>query len=151
MDLRRIDLETTLPLRQKYLRPYLRISECRLPTDEHPLACHFGAYDNTQLLGVVSVAPAEISNQCQQQAWQLRMMATREDARLQGVGRHLVAAVIAHVQGQGATCLWCNARVRAQGFYQKQGFAVVGNVFNIEPIGPHVKMLLDIKEPLSFV
>ena len=36
--------------------------------------------------------------------------------------------------------LWCNARTPAVGFYQRMGWAVVSDVFEIPTAGPHVRM-----------
>ena len=35
---------------------------------------------------------------------------------------------------------WCNARLVAVGFYEKLGLSVYGDIFEIEPIGPHKLM-----------
>jgi hypothetical protein len=41
-----------------------------------------------------------------------------------------------------AGLLWCNARrtIPAAGFYQKQGWTIVSDIFEIPTAGPHVKM-----------
>jgi hypothetical protein len=36
--------------------------------------------------------------------------------------------------------VWCTARVRARGFYERAGFVAVGGVLEIPRIGPHVLM-----------
>jgi predicted GNAT family N-acyltransferase len=37
--------------------------------------------------------------------------------------------------------IWCNARVSAMGFYRKAGWTVESEEFEIEGVGPHVRML----------
>jgi hypothetical protein len=38
--------------------------------------------------------------------------------------------------------VWCNARTPARGFYERAGFAVEGEEFELPEIGPHVLMTL---------
>jgi hypothetical protein len=67
-------------------------------------------------------------------------MATVASSRREGVGRDLVAAVVAHVVARGGTRLWCHARLAAVPFYQVMEFATVGEQW-VEPVvGPHVVM-----------
>jgi len=130
-----------MPLRQKVLRPFLQTEQCRFPSDEHPKVTHFGAFENDAVVGIVSVAPAPYAPLANLDTWQLRLMATETHVRHQGIGAKLVKATIRHVRIQGGQCLWCNVRVSAQGFYLKQGFNIDSEPFNIELIGPHVKMI----------
>ena len=36
--------------------------------------------------------------------------------------------------------LWCNARLHAVGFYERQGWKVEGDEFDVPDIGPHFVM-----------
>lgn len=72
--------------------------------------------------------------------WRLRGMATEPDVRGAGFGTALLAACMEHVAASGGGELWCNARVPAVGFYQRAGFEVVSEAFDIAGIGPHVVM-----------
>jgi predicted GNAT family N-acyltransferase len=38
--------------------------------------------------------------------------------------------------------VWCNARTPARGFYERAGFAAVGEEFALPDIGPHFLMVL---------
>jgi len=74
-------------------------------------------------------------------AWQLRGMAVDEAHQGRGLGRDLLKRAAAAAAAEGkAGCLWCNARTPAAGFYQKQGWTVLSEVFEIPTAGPHVKM-----------
>jgi predicted GNAT family N-acyltransferase len=63
-----------------------------------------------------------------------------------GCGRALLAACVAHVQGQYGALLWCNARVEAAEFYARHGFHQVGDVFEIPTVGPHFRMFISLSQ-----
>lgn len=67
-------------------------------------------------------------------------MATSESVRGLGIGRKLLEQGINECRKKGGDLLWCNARTSAAGFYRKLNFAIQGEVFNIENIGPHYVM-----------
>lgn len=92
-------------------------------------------------MGICSIAPEAFPLQPWLNGWRLRMMAVDECLRGTGVGTQLLQMAEQHAQLASADCLWCNARMSAQGFYQKQNYAVVGEAFDIENIGPHYPMI----------
>jgi predicted GNAT family N-acyltransferase len=73
---------------------------------------------------------------------QLRGMAVEERLRGAGVGRRLLAKVDEHVRQlpPPTPLLWCNARVAAIPFYERCGWTIISEVFEVPGIGPHVKM-----------
>lgn len=76
-----------------------------------------------------------------EQAYQLRGMATREDVRGEGIGAALLAASERFIlDDKPVRQLWCSARVSAVGFYQKIGWSVVSDVYDVPNVGPHRKM-----------
>lgn len=72
--------------------------------------------------------------------WRVRGMATLPAFRGRGIGAALLAGCEQHVRGQGGARVWCNARVPALGFYERAGWLVESDVFEVEDIGPHVVM-----------
>lgn len=72
--------------------------------------------------------------------WRLRSMATRPDLRSGGLGAAVLAAVVAHVAEHGGGVLWCNARLPAVAFYERAGFATIGESWITDKIGPHIVM-----------
>ena len=81
-------------------------------------------------------------------AWQLRGMAVDGPHQRRGLGRELMMRAEEAVAAEGnAGWLWCNARTPAAAFYQKQGWAIVSEVFEIPTAGPHVKMSKKLKRP----
>jgi len=71
-------------------------------------------------------------------AWQVRGMATRGDLVRRGIGRALLAYTVAALDVEdGPRLLWCTARVEALGFWQREGWTVASDVFDIPDVGPH--------------
>jgi GNAT superfamily N-acetyltransferase len=74
-------------------------------------------------------------------AFQLRGMATEPDSRGLGLGTQLLEWATQHIaRSQYVWHYWCNARKPAIGFYQKLGWNVDSDEFDIPTAGPHVKM-----------
>jgi GNAT superfamily N-acetyltransferase len=69
-------------------------------------------------------------------------MATDPRHRGQGVGAQILAQLIEHARGQGATRVWCNARTPALSLYARAGFTPESEEFEIPGIGPHFVMAL---------
>jgi predicted GNAT family N-acyltransferase len=132
----------TYPLRGAVLRPGRPVE---MPGDDDPATRHLAARTaEGQVIGVVRFHP----NPCPWRpeatsAWQLRGMATDPAVRGTGAGRALVAEVLARVVGLGGDLLWCDARAAAAGFYERMGFQVVTEPYEISPIGPHLGMVIE--------
>jgi GNAT superfamily N-acetyltransferase len=130
----------TLPLRSAVLRPGRPVEAARFPGDDAAGTAHFGAFRDGKLLSIASLFHAELPEKPGLPAYQLRGMATDEQARNQGMGRALVLACLEHARAQQASLLWCNARIVALDFYRKMGFATIGPEFEIPDVGPHFRM-----------
>jgi predicted N-acetyltransferase YhbS len=74
-------------------------------------------------------------------------MATFEDMQRRGAGSSLAAEGIRAARADHAALIWCNARISARGFYEKLGFAAVGDEFVLPVSGPHYVMVKDLREP----
>ena len=73
-------------------------------------------------------------------------MASAPEVRGQGYGASALRAGADEVAVRGGRLLWCNARAGAVWFYQQLGWVVVGEEFEIAPIGPHFVMLRELEE-----
>jgi len=136
----RVTAAETFSLRQRILRPRDTFDELSLLHDDAD-ACHFGAVDDGTVIGAASVlrekAPWSVELG---QSWRLRGMATAEDRRSQGVGTAILAAAIQHVRQRGGGVLWCNARMAAVPFYERNGFGTRGESWADSILGPHIAM-----------
>jgi GNAT superfamily N-acetyltransferase len=130
----------TRPLRRAILRPHQAEHELVYPGDDDPQAFHATAVAAGEVVGVASVAPEAHSSDPRPGDWRLRGMATVPAVRGTGAGQALLDACVAAAGARGARRVWCTARVPAAGFYERFGFAVEGDVFEVPMIGPHVVM-----------
>src|SRR5690554_8169197 len=75
-------------------------------------------------------------------AVQLRGMCVDPAMQHQGLGTRLFESALAPLALHlpQAHIIWCNARLSAQGFYEKLGFEPHGEAFDVENIGPHILM-----------
>jgi hypothetical protein len=136
----RVTPEATRPLRQQILRPHQSVDELCYSGDDDPLTLHVAAFADDAMIGTASVYREPPPGVSDPTAWRLRGMAVIETRQGTGIGRRLVDACIEHLRGHGGGWLWCNARVPAAGFYQKLGFAIEGEPFDLPQIGPHCYM-----------
>lgn len=147
MKIQTLKARQTYPLRQHILRPGFTIEACRFPQDDLDASRHFGAYENDQLVGIVTVLQLAEPGQSETRInimpndqWQIRALATLPEVRGRGYAAALIGAVENYVQGRSGRLIWCNARRGAVGFYEKQGYGVVGDEFVIAAVGPHFRM-----------
>lgn len=147
----RITAADTIPLRSAILRPGYPVSDCTFPGDDDPLTFHAGAMLDGAIVSIASMylesrptdAPGGAgrgADHAAGSAWRLRGMATDPDLRGSGAGRAALDACLAHVREHGGTLAWCNARTEAIGFYERLGWSILGEEFDIPTVGPHYVM-----------
>ena len=135
----RVDVEETLELRHRVLRPHQPVEDLVFPHDREPDTAHLVA----RLADGTVVATATVLREESpwgEPGWRLRGMATDERARNAGTGSRLLAAAIEHARAQGGSLIWCNARVRAIPFYQRAGLQTRGAPWEEPLIGQHIVM-----------
>jgi GNAT superfamily N-acetyltransferase len=135
LDVRELPIAETRPLRQAVLRPHQ--SESDLAAHEAGDAFAVGTFVDGQLVAVGFVVPEGGPG-----AWRVRGMATEPEARGQGAGAAVLDALVRHALDSGAQRIWCNARVRARSLYERGGFVVASDEFDLPEIGPHYVMEL---------
>jgi len=133
---REVPLADTRALRQQVLRPHKTVES--LVADEPPEAFAVGAFDHGEL-----VAVGLTGRDGGPGAWRIRGMATTPQARGNGAGTAVLGALVAHAMACNASRVWCNARTPARSLYERAGFRVASEEFEIPEIGPHFVMVLD--------
>lgn len=132
-----VPIELTRPLRHEVLRPHQRLQD--LAGEESPGTYAAGAYEGAELVAVGLVAPDGEPG-----GWRVRGMATLPRVRGRGAGAAVLRALLEHACVNGATRIWCNARTPALSFYERAGFRVASEEFELPHIGPHRVMELSV-------
>jgi predicted GNAT family N-acyltransferase len=135
----RVRVDRIVDLRHGVLRQGLPREAAVFEGDQDPAAVHVAAIAGDAVVGCATLHPSRWEDQ---PAWQLRGMAVAEAYRNGGIGGELVRAILEHVDAEtpGRT-VWANARVPAARFYQKLGWEIVSDVFEIPTAGPHVQII----------
>lgn len=102
----------TRRLRQEVLYPNEPIEHIILEEDDNGI--HFGLYDNSKLISVISLF-------FKGKEAQFRKFATDSNYQGQGYGTELLRFIINYAEDQGVTEIWCHARLSAVNFYHKHG------------------------------
>jgi GNAT superfamily N-acetyltransferase len=129
-----VPMEATRPLRQAVLRPHQTVDE--LGDQEPAAAVAIAAVaDDGELLAV-----GLVGREGGEGSWRVRGMATEPEARGQGLGGAVLGALIDHAVSNGATRVWCHARVPAANLYRRAGFEPISDEFEKPDTGPHFVM-----------
>lgn len=131
-------LPQMLELRYSQLRIGLPRGSERYPgVDDDPRTRHLLAEDSTnhRLVGCATL-------QCDPRGdlkYRIRAMAVSGECQGRGIGAAMLAEIqrVAHEEGTG---LWCNARLRAVTLYERAGFVIVSDRYELPGIGPHHDM-----------
>ena len=126
--------EALRDLRRRTLYAGLPEGKALYAGDELPTTLHVGAFDGERLVGIASLFAREDGT------LQLRGMAVDADQQGKGVGAAIVRYAEQVSAERGYPELWCNARLKAVGFYSRLGWQVEGHQFEVPDVGPHFVM-----------
>jgi GNAT superfamily N-acetyltransferase len=128
-------------LRHAVLRPHEPPGRPTYEQEDDATTLHFAAVDASgEVLSVGSVMAEAHPREPREGDWRVRGMATAPELRGLGLGARVLAALEAAAAARGAQRLWCNARSGARAFYERAGFSVEGEEFELPDIGPHFLM-----------
>lgn len=141
MTVQHISSEETLDLRTRILRPGQPLSTVMYAEDNLPTTFHLGiklegqiVCNGTFMLGSSDYFPTVVG------AYRLRGMAVATEFQGQNLGSALLGEAENILRSRNCPLLWFNARVSAAAFYAKNGYLVIGGVFDIPGGGPHQVM-----------
>jgi GNAT superfamily N-acetyltransferase len=126
------------------LRPNGTLEDCIFQGDNDELTFHLGAFVEKKLVSVASFYFERNLKFQDPYQYRLRGMATLPEYQGQGLSSALLRTAFPVIKQNQCTLLWCNARERAMGFYEKVGFTQKGDFFNIPNIGKHILMSIKI-------
>ena len=138
--IKKITAAETVEVRHPILRKGKSVESCRFEGDDLVTTLHFGLYENDKLEGVISLFESRNPLFDAENQRQIRGMAVMENNQGKGFGKLLVLHCEKLLQQNGTTLIWFNARENAVGFYQKMGYEIIGNPFEIKDIGLHYVM-----------
>ncbi len=144
MKVLRINASDTYQIRNQILRPGKPVEACHYDNDENEQTFHLGAFLDSKLVSVASFYFEKNEKLEEEYQYRLRGMATLKEHQGKGLSSALLKTAFPIIKQNFCQLLWCNARVGAQGFYQKVGFEKIGGEYNIKDIGPHVLMYKNI-------
>ncbi len=128
------------PLRRQVLRPNQPDDALVYTGDEDPETLHAAIALDDMIVGVASVMRDPHPHDPQAGDWRIRGMASAPTLRNRGIGTALLEACVLHALEHGGMRLWCNAREPALTLYERGGFAIESERFEIETLGPHYLM-----------
>ena len=144
LQIKKISPEDTRSLREKILRPGQPLDNLIYSGDYNPEAYHAGAFVDNNLIGIASVYLKAKDGEQRKDSWQLRGMAIDESMQGKDIGKQLLENCIEYIKSCNDKHLWCNARVKAIGFYKKMGFEITSDEFEIPEIGSHYIMEINL-------
>lgn len=139
--------EITIPevfsVRHPVLRPGKPLANCHFEGDDLPSTKHFGYFEVENLIGIISVFKSNHAFFKENQ-FQIRGMAVLTAYQKKGIGAQLIRYAEQYIQNQKGNVIWLNARIIAVGFYEKLGYQIIGDPFEIPEIGTHFVMFKNI-------
>jgi GNAT superfamily N-acetyltransferase len=133
----RASVEEIIDLRHGVLRAGLPRESAKFPGDDDSQSVHLAAKVGTKVIGCATVLVNEWNGE---RACQLRGMAVDPAEQRRGVGRLLLAEVEGIAAEKKVGLLWANVRKIAVAFYQKCGWEIGSEEFEVPTAGPHFKM-----------
>lgn len=132
-----VRLESVVEIRHQVLRSGQPRERCYYPEDAYKNTAHVAIKLNNEIVGCASVYKESHPDFALRQSWRIRGMAVLPVFQGRGFGSQLLQACINHAIKYKADVIWCNARVNAIDFYQRGGFKIIGDEFELPDIGPH--------------
>ena len=137
IEIKKITAFETIIVRHPVLRPGRPIESCHFDGDDLPTTSHFGLYFENQLAGVISAFKAQNKLFTEENQYQIRGMAVLSEFQKKGFGEALLEYCENEIRLKSGNLIWFNARKTAIGFYEKSGYGILGDSFEIPDVGPH--------------
>jgi ribosomal protein S18 acetylase RimI-like enzyme len=137
---KKITAKDTYFVRNQVLRKGKPLTSCFFEGDNLQTTSHFGIYAVDKCIGILSVFQIKNNSFGALNQFQIRGMAVLPEFQELGIGKQLINHCENLFLDTTETVIWCNAREKAVGFYEKMGFDKIGNPFIIDDIGIHYIM-----------
>ncbi len=141
-----ISSKETYPLRFEVLWSHKNsLNECGLDIDDLESTFHVGTLKNGELVSIGTFLAQRNEKFEEKYQYRLRAMATSPKVRGENFGKKIIDFALEELKNRNVELLWCDAREVALGFYEKMGFTIVGDFYEIPIIGKHKLMYKKIK------
>ena len=138
--IRAIEAQQTWALRRDALNPGKPLPSELDPRDAVACARHLGWFEGGRLVGVGTISRHPLPLRPEAIAWFVRGMSVEDGQRSRGIGGQILKALIAHAADCDPSGLaWCHARIPAESFYIRHGFALLDRV-DLPGKGPRLRM-----------
>jgi len=141
-----IPSQLTYPLRLEVLWQHKNsLDECKLDIDDLPTTFHVGAFKDGEVVSIGTFLIQKNEKFKEQKQYRLRAMATSPKVRGENFGKMIIDFAVKELKNRSIEILWCDARKIALEFYEKMGFSVIGDYYDVPKIGPHKLMYYHLK------
>ena len=137
IEIKKITAFESIIVRHPVLRPGRPIESCHFDGDDLLSTSHFGLFLENQLAGVISAFKAQNKLFSEENQYQIRGMAVLSEFQKKGFGEQLLQYCENEIRLKSGNLIWFNARETALGFYEKSGYEILGDPFEIPDVGPH--------------
>lgn len=141
LQVKKIPFNKTFVVRHPVLRAGKPLEMCYFEGDELLTTTHFGLFLDEVIIGVLSIFKSACPMIESKNAYQFRGMAILEPYQNKKYGALLLNAATSLVVENQGDLIWFNAREKAIRFYERNGFEIIGNGFEIDQIGVHYLMI----------
>ena len=140
----KVDAEKVRPLRHSELRKGQDFSTTSYLEDYKVDTFHMVCIVDEKIVTCASFYPEKSIKMKSDNAYRLRGMATASNFQRKGYATDLMSESFKELKNRNCDVVWCNARLVAVDFYKSAGFNIIGEIFDIEAIGPHYYMYKEI-------
>lgn len=148
VEIKMVNTNDIKSIRHQVLWPHLAsVEDCVIEADAVETTFHIGAIENNTVVGTSTFMVDEnpkISELKSGNQYRLRAMATSPEVRGKGYGEQIIRYALTQLKSKSIDLLWCDARLNATGFYEKLGFNLVGDIYEVPNIGPHKLMYIEV-------
>jgi GNAT superfamily N-acetyltransferase len=135
----------TYTVRHQELRQGKPLESCIFIGDDLDSTLHFGYKIEDDIVAVVSAFQQKNSLFDYENQYQIRGMAVLSKFQGTGIGKKLFVEMEQFLISKNVEFIWFNARLIAVPFYKSISCEVIGDLFDIEDVGPHYLMYKKIK------
>lgn len=144
VEINKVDAEKIRPLRHSELRKGQDYSTTSYMKDYEEGTFHMACIVDDKIVTCATFYAQTSMKIKSNNAYRLRGMATDSSFQRKGYARNLMVESFKELKKRDCDMVWCNARLVAVNFYKSVGFKIIGELFDIEAIGPHYYMYKEI-------